>query len=76
MKECVIVQPNDTTNNNHVLYAAITVEAATCYPLCIHYIHIKGHQDKNNDNPLMMEAAQPHLLIDGKIICRWVIPRL
>ncbi len=100
MKECITVQPNYTTNDNYDLYAAITAEAATCHPLCIHYIHVKGHQDKNKDKPLMteathnvncdnaiknyvqtctlqsttlahpeVEAAQPHLLIDRKLIC-------
>jgi len=100
MKECVIRQLNDTTNNDYDLYAVITAEAAHCCPLCIHYIHVKGHQDKHNNTPLTAEAthnvncdnaaknyvqtcnlqstttnhpeikaAQPHLFVDGKLLC-------
>jgi len=57
MKDCIIIQPNDTTNDDYNLYAAITVEAAKCCPLHIHYIHIKGHQDQKNDKPLTTEKA-------------------
>jgi len=105
MLTCIIGRPNDTTNDDYDLYVAILVEAKTCRPLWIHFIHVKGHQDKNKDTPLTVEAAhnvacdtaaknyvracplqstmlqnpaidaaQPHLLIRGKIICRWVIP--
>ncbi len=41
MKECVIVCPNDTTNNDHNLYAAITAEAAKMLAIT-HSIH--SHQ--------------------------------
>jgi len=100
MQACVIRRPNDTTNDDYDLYAAITAEAAQCRPLRVHYIHVKGHQDKQKETPLTMEAthnidfdnaaknyvrtcnlqsttlnhpeieaAQPHLFIDGKLMC-------
>jgi len=107
MQNCVIVRPNDTTNNDYDLYAAITAEAVKCWPLKLAYIHVKGHQDQHKDRSLTIEeahnvecdsaaknyvqkcnlqsttlghpefeAAQPHLLIAGKVICRRVIPTL
>jgi len=107
MWDCVIKRPNDTTNDDYDLYAAITAEAAQCHPICVQYIHVKGHQDKNKDQPLTTEAihnidcdntaknyvhtcnlqsmtlnnpelkaAQPHLLIEGKLMCRRILPQL
>jgi len=107
MQTCIIRRPNDTTNDDYDLYVAILAEAKQCRPLRIHFIHVKGHQDRNKDTPLTVEAAhnvacdtaaknyvracplqsttlknpaidaaQPHLFIGGKIICRRVIPRL
>jgi len=57
MKDCAIIWLNDTTNDDHDLYVAITAEAAKCHPLHIHYIHVKDHQDQNNDKPLTTEEA-------------------
>ena len=54
MKNNAIRQPNDTTNDDYDIYATITAMAATCSPLQINYIHIKGHQDKSKERPLMM----------------------
>jgi len=31
--------------------------AADCHPPKIQYLHIKGHQDKNNDKPLTIKDA-------------------
>jgi len=107
MKECVIKRLNDTTNDDYDLYAAITAKAGQCCPLRVHYIHVKGHQDQKNKQPLMteashnvncdstaknyirtcnlqsttinhpeIEAAQPHLFVDGKLLCRRVLPWL
>jgi len=107
MKKGGVCHPNDTMNDYHDIYAAITATATRCHPLWITYIHVKGHQDQRKDHPLTTEeahnvecdsaaksfvqkstlqsttlshlefkAAQPHLLIDGKIICRRVIPAL
>jgi len=58
MKDCVIVRPNDTTNDDHDLYAAITAEADKCRPVRITYIHVKGHQDANKEKPLTIEAIK------------------
>ncbi len=44
------------TNNNYDLYAEINATAGQCWPICLQYIHVKGHQDKNKNQPLMMEA--------------------
>jgi len=101
MKKGGVCRPNDTTNDDHDMYAAITATANRCSPLRIMYIHVKGHQDQRKDHMLTIEeahnvecdkaaksfiqtsnlqstmlshpefeAAQPHLLIDGKIICQ------
>jgi len=100
MKNRVIIRPNDTTNDDHDIYAKITAAATKCRPIWIHYLHVKGHQDQHKDQQLTIEeahnvncdsatknhiqtckiqstimgypefeVAQPHLLIDGKVIC-------
>jgi len=56
MRDCVVKRPNDMTNDDYDLYTAIIAEAAQCRPIRIQYIHVKGHQDKNKDQPLTMEA--------------------
>jgi len=93
--------------DDYDLYSAIMVMAATCQPVRIQYIHVKGYQDHHKDRPLTIpemhnvdcdklakqfvqasqlqstmmltpefEAAQPHLIIAGKLVCRHVIPAL
>jgi len=93
--------------DDYDLYPAITATAATCQPVRIQYIHVKGHQDRHKDRPLTIpkmhnvecdkiakqfvqtsplqsttmpnpefEAAQPHLIIAGKLVCRRVIQAL
>jgi len=103
MQTCTTAHPNDTTDDDYDLYAAITAKAMKCQPLKIKYNHVKGHQDHNKEKPLTIpeahnvecdstaknyvqkcnlqsttlthpefEAAQPHLLIEGRVVC-WCV---
>jgi len=44
------IRPNDTTSNDRDLYLAISNMTRRCTPLKASFIHVKGHQDKNQKN--------------------------
>ncbi len=43
--------PNDTTNDDHNLYLAIK-HGMSCSHLKFQFLHVKGHQDTNQTQPL------------------------
>jgi len=47
-----ILWPNDTTSNDHNVYVAISNLVMACSPFQIHFLHIKGHQDSKQNQPL------------------------
>jgi len=52
-----ILQPNAMTNDNHNVYLAISKMAKQCAPMQPHFLHVKGHQDKDPNHPLTVIEA-------------------
>jgi len=48
-----ITCPNDTTNDDHDIYLVITAMAKRCANISVHYLHVKGHQDKDPHHVLL-----------------------
>jgi len=46
----IIHCPNDTTNDDHNIYKAISKMAIKCSPLQLQFLHMKGHQDDAQPN--------------------------
>jgi len=52
LRQCYAPRPNDTTADDHDVYAAICDAAKSCAPIRITFTHVKGHQDKNPNRQL------------------------
>jgi len=53
----LIIQPNDTTNNDHNVYMEISNLATWCSPFQLQFLHVKGHQDQKAKCPITIIEA-------------------
>jgi len=55
LQDTSITRPNDTTNDDQDIYLAIDAAARQCVNVEFQYLHVKGHQDKDPQRPLLVQ---------------------